>query len=57
MLDPACVDRKLALSDVILIRALDPNATDRKKNLIMLNCVAAREQIEVINTYFVGETF
>lgn len=28
-----------------------------EKNLMLLNCVAAKEQIEVINTYFVSEPF
>lgn len=55
MFDPLRVDRKLALTDVIVIRALDPNAIDRKKKSIMLSCVVAREQIKVINKYFVGE--
>ena len=58
MSDPLCVDQKLALTDVIVIRALDPNAIDRKKKkLIMLSCVVAREQVKVINKYFVGEPF
>lgn len=30
---------------------------DRKRNLIMLNSLAAKEQVEVIKTYFVSKPF
>lgn len=41
-----------------MVRALDANATDRKiKCFSGLNYVAAKEQIEGINIYFVVETF